>query len=1404
LTSPPRKRRWPRRLLAIVTGLAVCLLALWLLRFPIFGGILKRAVARAVEERGVQITVEGISGTLVTDVELTGIRVEAAPGRPAIREASVRRVRATYSLVGLLLGDEDWVHEVEVSGARAVLDLGAPPPPPRPERPPAERTPTLPGRFVLEDLELVVFRGEERLELEDVFAEARAREGDAFDGSFGADRFHLVAAGEDRRGGEIRGTYAVSESVLAVDRVTVDGTEHTGVFRADFRGLDEGLIEAEFHALLLGGRVDLSVELDVSGERPRGDAEIELSDLDPRELLGRHFPDAPLDVARVSGRALVRFGGDGEPDLDDLHGSFEFEVREPSYSGRGCELLEIEGTLEEGQVAATGRLRGPAAQFSGTVSIEEPLAFSADVRCPDLDLGALDLSPVDLRIGGRATIGAHVEGTAADPAVSLYVDVTDPRWGDRGADRLAVKANGWLDDIRVERVELARVGDRLVASGWCALGEEEGVVFRGTADVKIGAIEHYVPWLPPGVPQDLAGSMTIRAAVPDRGTPRRPAGRVEIEGRGIVAAGHAARHLALTARMASVESVAVERLDVTGAGDLPRVRIEDATVDYGGGGVDVRARSLEGTWREHEFASTDEVRFAARDRVLSARLPLAAQGASLDASGTIDEGIDLAARVVVEGFDLSVLGKVIEMPFPAAGTARAEVRAEGTLDAPALTADVTVMDLRVTPPGREEIRAESLRFRAAFRDGEGRIENLSLLGPDFGLTASGSIPVSLEEIEAARDAPLEGRAVLADVPLTVSGPLPGLERAKGRISADLDISGSLTDPRVTGSVSVRAEEVELEDPRVPPIRALTADARVLGLSLWGGGLRIERAEARVLDGDVLVEEAAVTYRDGALIEPSLSLRATSIQIAELSRSLGGEAAVAGRADVALTVTPEPVVTVAVTGPGLTTVEGFAGDLFFEGVWRDGVATVSRGSFTAEGRHFSLAGSVPVALTLDPPGVSLPDDRELALTVVSSGWDVGRLLATVLGERVPELEVSGPVSLEFFLGGTWSSLSPRGQARLSEGRLRHPDAPPITDVAATITGVPDPSGTTRIEIAELSGKLGTGTFTASGGADLVGFKKLENLGLTLKGSNLLLLREENLVFRSNARLHLDGPTPDDLLLSGDLEVRRLRFTGDVEELRLFRILTVGLADVLRRGAGGTPGGGLFPLPLTQDPHLGKVRLDLRVRVPEESFVVRNNLADAVLAGEVKVTGTVAMPRPEGRLRVIDGDIHLPTLTMTIDDATATFRKDAASRPDIALRMSATISDYEVYVGAAGTYPELRATLSSDPGLPEEDILSLITTGVTRSQLGSEAAGGVAATVLYRQLRSELSGGGDDESFLSRLAQRTELEVDTSTTRTGGTPTISATIRLSGRWLFMRVQPTDPLNYGLDLIFRLSYK
>jgi TamB, inner membrane protein subunit of TAM complex len=123
------------------------------------------------------------------------------------------------------------------------------------------------------------------------------------------------------------------------------------------------------------------------------------------------------------------------------------------------------------------------------------------------------------------------------------------------------------------------------------------------------------------------------------------------------------------------------------------------------------------------------------------------------------------------------------------------------------------------------------------------------------------------------------------------------------------------------------------------------------------------------------------------------------------------------------------------------------------------------------------------------------------------------------------------------------------------------------------------------------------------------------------------------------------------------------------------------------------------------------------------------------------------------------------------------------PRIDLQGESVIRDYTVRVYVYGTLLGPEAIFTSEPPLPQEEIISLIATGVTRAELsgGSNVLAGRAAMLLVQQLYRKVFKKGEptqNNPFFNRL----DLDVGTVDPRTGRQQ-VSARLKLSDQFVLV---------------------
>jgi len=126
---------------------------------------------------------------------------------------------------------------------------------------------------------------------------------------------------------------------------------------------------------------------------------------------------------------------------------------------------------------------------------------------------------------------------------------------------------------------------------------------------------------------------------------------------------------------------------------------------------------------------------------------------------------------------------------------------------------------------------------------------------------------------------------------------------------------------------------------------------------------------------------------------------------------------------------------------------------------------------------------------------------------------------------------------------------------------------------------------------------------------------------------------------------------------------------------------------------------------------KLDIDTFMKGP---MIIKNGMIDIELGGKVKIKGTPANPLFNGKLFVVDETSKLVFKGHEFflrDGEIRLLDSRIKEKPEVNLVGVARVNQYDIYVAAAGAVDNLSIELSSNPVLTQEDILSLLTLGVT---------------------------------------------------------------------------------------------
>jgi translocation and assembly module TamB len=146
----------------------------------------------------------------------------------------------------------------------------------------------------------------------------------------------------------------------------------------------------------------------------------------------------------------------------------------------------------------------------------------------------------------------------------------------------------------------------------------------------------------------------------------------------------------------------------------------------------------------------------------------------------------------------------------------------------------------------------------------------------------------------------------------------------------------------------------------------------------------------------------------------------------------------------------------------------------------------------------------------------------------------------------------------------------------------------------------------------------------------------------------------------------------------------------------------------------------------------LQLDLSL---DDNLVVRSPQARLRAGGTLHLGGTVTQPVVLGTVETQDGRITFRRNRFTIENAVVHFDDPRRINPYLDVRATTRIRTYDITMRLSGRVEDLTIRLSSEPPLPQEDLLALVTLGSTRAELGSSGGltfAGEAAQLLTREL------------------------------------------------------------------------
>ena len=692
---------------------------------------------------------------------------------------------------------------------------------------------------------------------------------------------------------------------------------------------------------------------------------------------------------------------------------------------------------------------------------------------------------------------------------------------------------------------------------------------------------------------------------------------------------------------------------------------------------------------------------------------------NVDAKGVVGIARPWPADMSVRVNDVDVETLPLRQQTPLAGRLRGTLNATGDLADPGgirATASIDPITGSWNGHAFTATSAGELRYEHARLD----IGRLQLTVGDSTLIASGQVPLAPDA--AAGELAIDAHANLAT--------LAPLLSSDTRMAADgaLTLAGSLrgTLQSITPDLVVTVENGVLLSPVFDPgvshlqLRARIAEgaAEIERLTSSWGSARIDASGTIPLEllPPLPIE---IPRRDGpATIKASLhDLNPAAIP--------GAPAGVSGRVSVDVDAS---------TARGdLTSLEGHIAFRELEVALnrltltqqtpsnvriRSGEATVERVALSGS------AGTVEAAGT-----IGLTGNRALDLKVDGT-FDVSALSALSKSVRT-----EGTATWKLAASGSMTAPELNGTLDLADAMIASDEL----DVTAANVNTHIVMAGSSIELTRLSGELNGGTFDGSGRVTFAN-RDIADADLQFSATDFVYDAPLDLRSLSDASIRVTRRA-DEFLVAGQVTVTEAGLTADINfDEELFASIKAPRTLDLTEG---------------RHPLLERVRLNIDVDTATP-VIVENNLARGEIDADLRVVGTPYEPGVTGSLTLAEGSqLMLNARRYQVERGVITFIDERRIAPSFDLSLHTEASDYDVRIAVTGLLGETETAWTSEPALPEPDIMALVVTGRTLDEMRgeeSEVARAQALSYLTGRVGSKVGGG------LERATGISEVRID----------------------------------------------
>lgn len=361
-----------------------------------------------------------------------------------------------------------------------------------------------------------------------------------------------------------------------------------------------------------------------------------------------------------------------------------------------------------------------------------------------------------------------------------------------------------------------------------------------------------------------------------------------------------------------------------------------------------------------------------------------------------------------------------------------------------------------------------------------------------------------------------------------------------------------------------------------------------------------------------------------------------------------------------------------------------------------VIRVKNDSFTVDnarfiGKHvvFDIGGSA--------------DGREFKLTAKGLA---NLQLVSRLTDAVSDSE--GKLSFTAQVGGPWDAPKFRGEAGVVGGGFSVEGFPNrIQGVSGKVL-----LGSNIVRLEEFTGKSAGGTIDLGGWLSFKGID-VDDYRFNLKLANLELQLMDELTLKASTLkdglVMAPGKKRNIPFVNGDIEISNFKYTESVHIIDVSDLNVAGLGGKRKRTTR----------PKLFDKNKDVFEYDIHLH-GARNLVILNNLLDAKLKIDdqeepLRLVGTNQSYGFLGRVLGVEGEVRFAGKTFDIQNAYLSFKDPTRpENPNFRVTADVDIRDWKITITAEGSVEEYEVRLSSQPYLPQEDIVVLLLTGMTKQE------------------------------------------------------------------------------------------